>query len=269
MCSQVGCHHPASRRGVILCALCALFASMLAMPTPAFATPVSRAIDDDRSDDDQATTPRLKSLDELLGLVVIEGGPSTDAGPASVHPGLEEALADGKPLDRMRKVQSLLEQASDAIGREDYSLATQRLQERAVKMIDDLLADAEQQQQRQQSCSSGGSSSSSSQDQQSQGGQSAQDQMADKDGSQQAKSGEREDATRQGNPKAGDPDGDQLPDRMDGDASGAMEATGIEWGSLPPRIREVLRQGLRERMSTPYRAWTEAYFRRIAEESRP
>ncbi len=213
-------------------------------------------------------TPQLKSLDELLGLVVIEEGANSQSADG-VRPGeLDEAFSDGKPVDRMRKVQYLLEQASEAIGDEDYSLATQRLQERAAKMIDDLLADAERQQQQRQSSSSSGSSSGKPQQQDGQGGQSPQDKMADKDGSQQAQSGERNKGDRRQDQANGEQDADHMPDRVDGDASGAMEATAIEWGSLPPRVRDVLRQGLRERMSTPYRAWTEAYFRRIAEESR-
>ncbi len=253
----------------IVCGVsCAAVAATVATPdTTQAPLSIVHSIQDERASD-SSPTARLKSLDELLGLVVAEEGIDASTTDRSRPGELDHALSDGEPVDRMRKVQHLLEQASEAIGEADYSLATQRLQERAAKMIDDLLADAERQQQQRQSSSSSGSSSGNPQQQDGQGGQSPQDKMADKDGSQQAQSNERDSAKRQGDSTTGEQRGDQMPDRVDGDAAGAMEATAIEWGSLPPRVRDVLRQGLRERMSTPYRAWTEAYFRRIAEESR-
>ena len=41
-----------------------------------------------------------------------------------------------------------------------------------------------------------------------------------------------------------------------------------EWGNLPPRTRDMVQQGVREKMSSVYRRWTEAYYRRIAEEAK-
>lgn len=206
----------------------------------------------------------LRTLDELLGLADAVGGAVDNAE-------LEESLRDGEPLDRLRTVERLLGDASDAIAAGDLSLGTQRLQERASKMIDDLLADAEQQQQQQQggSSSSGGGEASPSDGQQG-ADPAAGDKSADRDGSGQADAQERAEQTPKDGEggRDGNRDGDTPPQRQDGDPTGALEATAIEWGSLPPRVRDVLRQGLRERMSTPYRAWTEAYFRRIAEESR-
>ena len=39
-----------------------------------------------------------------------------------------------------------------------------------------------------------------------------------------------------------------------------------EWGRLPPRVREAVRQGLRDPMSAAYRRLTQDYYRRLAEE---
>ncbi|MFM9146006.1 MAG: hypothetical protein ACKORL_11810, partial [Phycisphaerales bacterium] len=41
-----------------------------------------------------------------------------------------------------------------------------------------------------------------------------------------------------------------------------------EWGRLPPRVREAVRQGLRDPMSAAYRRLTQDYYRRLAEEQR-
>ena len=47
----------------------------------------------------------------------------------------------------------------------------------------------------------------------------------------------------------------------------ALEESGVEWGNLPDRVRDMIRQGLRERPSSLYERLTEAYYRRLAEES--
>jgi hypothetical protein len=39
-----------------------------------------------------------------------------------------------------------------------------------------------------------------------------------------------------------------------------------EWGRLPPRVREAVRQGFRDPMSAAYRRLTQEYYRRLAEE---
>lgn len=57
-----------------------------------------------------------------------------------------------------------------------------------------------------------------------------------------------------------------MEDPLNPDAFLAGEA---EWGSLPPRVREQMRQGMRERMSSVYRTWTERYYERVAKESKP
>jgi hypothetical protein len=39
-----------------------------------------------------------------------------------------------------------------------------------------------------------------------------------------------------------------------------------EWGRLPPRVRDAVRQGFRDPMSAAYRRLTQEYYRRLAEE---
>lgn len=42
----------------------------------------------------------------------------------------------------------------------------------------------------------------------------------------------------------------------------------VEWGQLPPRVRDAVRQGVRDPMSAAYRRLTQEYYRRLAEEGR-
>ncbi|NCF38744.1 MAG: hypothetical protein GWP75_01340, partial [Planctomycetia bacterium] len=48
---------------------------------------------------------------------------------------------------------------------------------------------------------------------------------------------------------------------------GVLDESQVEWGSLPPRVRDLITQGMRDQMSQLYRSLTEAYYRRMAEEA--
>ena len=121
--------------------------------------------------------------------------------------------------------------------RQATGLGTQRLQQRIVDRLQALI-DAAARQQQQQSSSS---SSSSSQQQQQQNG----DQRS-------------EDGTDGSSVQPPPPEGAEL--------GGALEGSGVEWGNLPPRMRDLVTQGLRDRVSEVYRSLTEAYYKRMAEE---
>jgi hypothetical protein len=49
--------------------------------------------------------------------------------------------------------------------------------------------------------------------------------------------------------------------------SGPIEELRVEWGTLPPRVRDALQQAMSLPISEAYRDITEAYYRRIVEES--
>ena len=74
----------------------------------------------------------------------------------------------------------------------------------------------------------------------------------------------RQEAGAAGDPQGGTPETDP----SDAAQGGPLEQSEAEWGRLPARTREAVRQGLREKMSTTYKWWTEQYYRRIAEEAR-
>jgi len=46
-----------------------------------------------------------------------------------------------------------------------------------------------------------------------------------------------------------------------------LEESGAEWGRLPQRVRDLIRQGSRDRVSSVYRRLTEEYYRRMAEDA--
>ena len=48
-----------------------------------------------------------------------------------------------------------------------------------------------------------------------------------------------------------------------------MDEGRSEWGHLPLRIREIMSQGRRDRISALYQRATEAYYRRMAEDRSP
>jgi len=213
------------------------------------------------------------SLDEALGL----GGakkPSTDDQHAEE---LKRSLEGAKPrdilasaLDDMRRSEKLLE-ANEA------GLPTRRVQESVVRKLDELIATAQRiQQQKNQQQQQGQQSGQQQQQKRSQGQQ---------QGKQQANDGQR-DEPREGGQERGGKDGKPKPEdaggkrRPNGDANAneppptvdptANEAQfdegRAEWGRLPPRVREAVRQGMRDPMSSAYRRLTQDYYRRLAEE---
>jgi hypothetical protein len=62
-----------------------------------------------------------------------------------------------------------------------------------------------------------------------------------------------------------------MPEATDLDmaALGQMEEGRSEWGRLPQRVREIIMQSRRDRVSALYQQATEAYYRRLAEARDP
>jgi hypothetical protein len=48
---------------------------------------------------------------------------------------------------------------------------------------------------------------------------------------------------------------------------GDLDESRVEWGRLPERVRELILQGRRDRVSTLYERITREYYRRLAEEA--
>jgi hypothetical protein len=152
--------------------------------------------------------------------------------------------------------------------RRDTGIETQRAQAEALANIDALL-DAATRFQRQQQASSASSGSSRKQQQSRQPGSESRDGTA----SQQEQRAQQATRTNQGQRRqGGDPTGDasEPPAPEDPVAiDGVLEEGRIEWGALPQRIREIMSQARRDRVSALYQEATEAYYRRLAERREP
>jgi hypothetical protein len=235
-----------------------------------------------------ATPP--KSLDELLGIGGAKAGSSEEPAPddaaraaaeaeRAARERLDKVLNDEQMRDLMREVVAGMRRSAALLDEKESGTAVQRVQAETIARLDALIDSAQQrQQQRQQQSSSSSSSSSSSQSssqeqqQQQQQGQSQGDDEAQREAERRAAEERRQRAEQegqQGTNAPGDPQGGTPEvDPADAAQGGPLEQSEAEWGRLPARTREAVRQGLREKMSTTYRWWTEQYYRRIAEEAR-
>ncbi len=219
-----------------------------------------------------------KSLDELLGIPTSgktgdtpatadgQGGAKPDEDPAAraarerLQRGLDEKELDSLLHQALSGMQTSAEQLAD---RTETGLTTQRVQADVVAKLDQLIEEAKRRSKNSQSKSSSGSSSSQSGQKQQQGNaqkQGEQDgnkpgESKTRIGSQRSKSG---DGNREGEgPAPVDPDKDQA----------AMDESQAEWGALPERVRDLIRQGSRDRIASLYQRLTQEYYRRMAEDA--
>lgn len=200
-----------------------------------------------------------KSLDDLLGVPQSEssGASAEDAARREQEKRLEKSLNEASMSDLVQRavegMKTATERLSDA---KDAGLGTQRAQEDVVKTLDRLLAEAQRQQKKSSSSSKSSSKRSSKDDPSEQNGQQQKQQQRRKQqGSQPSASNESNDDSRSG-------------DRDDAVAeTQELTESRIEWGRLPERVRELVLQGRRDRVSTIYERLTREYYRRLAEEA--
>jgi len=198
----------------------------------------------------QPTSPPRESsppsLDDLLGLT--KDGQSTERPPSDIIEKLTGETGEGGGVDVaalfVEAIESMDQSATRLLDQRDAGLATQRLQEEAILKLDTLIAQAQQQQQRRQ-------------------------QPQSQPNPQQAPPGQQQ---QQQNPQPGTEASrgpDNRPPLREGQLDGAISETGSEWGNLPPRIRDLLRQGRGDAAARLYQRLTEIYYQRLAEESHP
>lgn len=209
-----------------------------------------------------------RTLDELLGIPK-----SGETGGAATPPKIgteDEALK--KARERVQRtldeeeVDSLLQQvlgdmrssAERLSSRGDPGLDTQRMQRGVVEKLDVLIQQAQRRKQQ-----AGGSSSSSSSD--SRRPQDGDAQPKDPAGQQKpadSASRERERNSRGDSTPLDPPEGEEPTDEQK-----LLDETRSEWGSLPARVRELIRQGSRDRVASLYQRLTQEYYRRMAEDA--
>ena len=255
-----------------------------ASQAPAAGTPASK-----EPNAPTTAAPPPRSLDELLGIGDGKGASGDapaqdDAARAAAEAEraarerLAKVLNDEQLRDLMREVVAGMRRSATLLDGEESGTAVQRVQAETIARLDALIESAQQrqqqQQQRQQQSSSSSSSSSQSQasGQDRQQGQPQGDEESQREAARRAAEEARrraEEQARQQAGAAGDPQGGTPEvDPADAAQGGPLEQSEAEWGRLPARTREAVRQGLREKMSTTYKWWTEQYYRRIAEEAR-
>ena len=233
-------------------------AALLAVSARAIATPDDPPSPPPAVKPAAATPPAPKSLDDLLGVPQSGTGEGSadDAAKREQQKRLERSLDEASMEDLVHKAIAGMKDASDRLSdAKDPGLGTQRIQEDVVKTLDRLLEEAQKRQGKKSSSSKKSSSKKDQkQDPSEQNGQQQKQRPQSKPGST-PKSGDNTDAAHDGT-------------REDGvAATQELSESRIEWGQLPERVRELVLQGRRDRVSTIYERLTREYFRRLAEEA--
>jgi len=246
-------------------AILIIFASPLAAP-PAIAAPAPQ--DQKPAEERQEKPPEeqeekpaeeqeepppapLPDLDELLGLEEEEEAESEEeaqpAPPTDQERELQRRLSAQEAEDAFEEaVRQMGEVAETLRVARDAGVRTQRVQEDILKKLDMLIEQAEQNQ-----------SQSQSQQSQSQPRPQQRQQQRQQQQGQQSQSSNTQGDNRQ---EMLPPGGQEAPLRD------LLDAAQAAWGSLPPRVRDVLLQGSSDRFSSMYESLTEEYYRRLAEE---
>ena len=190
------------------------------------------------------------SLDDLLGIEDgnKEGGANSEA---DQQKALDNALAEQEPAEAFSQAILDMDESAIRLGESGSTgLTTQRLQIRIIDRLQLLIDSARKQQQQQQQQQQSQSNSDSQQDPGKQQGDEQQQQQQQ----QQQQNGNESNSS-------------QPPAPVSEELQGELDETRIEWGNLPPRVRELINQGMRDRVSEVYRSMTEAYYRRMAEDA--
>jgi hypothetical protein len=203
---------------------------------------------DETKTPDQKPADDLPSLDDLLGT----GGekPADAPGAAEKNPELDKLLSGEQLGEAFEQAVGLMKNAAKRLNESrDVGLPTQRVQEDALRKLDQLISslDKQAQQQQQQQQQPG-----EPQDQQNQPRQRRQQQQQQQ--SQQPAQGT-------------DPQEHDGPELQEGALNPELDSARAAWGALPARIRQMLMQGSNDRFSSLYNRLTQEYYRRLAEES--
>lgn len=180
----------------------------------------------------------------------------------------DQDLLEGKPHGEDANPKSA--SAVDRMGRSRQRLGedkdpgpiTQKIQDRILLDIDDLIQQARQQQQQQQS-SSRSRSRQQQQGQQQPGSEQANNQGNQPNGQQQGpnnqkgSAGANQESVQSGSHKDPTKDGGELAGRM------------AEWGGVTPRQRQAIVEGSQDSPLEKYRGLIEDYYRSLAEKSSP
>ncbi|MFM2164346.1 MAG: hypothetical protein RL325_783 [Planctomycetota bacterium] len=213
----------------------------------------------DQAKQEERKKDEPRSLDDLLGVPESDaaGASAEDAARREQEKRFEKSLDEASMSDLMQRAVDGMKTASERLtDGKDAGLGTQRIQEDVVKTLDRLLQEA----QRRQSKSSSSKSSSK---------RNAKDDPSEKNGQQQ-KQRQQQQRQRSASTQSSTSGDQESAEGTRDDAVAEMQElteSRIEWGRLPERVRELVLQGRRDRVSTIYERLTREYYKRLAEEA--
>ena len=216
------------------------------------------------------------SLDDALGI-------GDGRKPAAADDHAEElgrSLDGAKPRDILASALDDMRRSARLLEENEAGLPTKRVQESVVRKLDELIATAQRMQQDKKNQQQSGSADGKPQQQKKDNGR--KQGGSEKEGADGNRDEPREDGQQRGGRDAksqqaeggkrrrdGDANSNEPPENVDPTTTDAQfDESRAEWGRLPPRVREAVRQGLRDPMSAAYRRLTQDYYRRLAEEPR-
>lgn len=190
------------------------------------------------------------SLDELLDLAPTEPVTVQPDTTGNLDESVEDALSMANAADAFEQAVQEMDVVSRRLGRSfDPGIETQRMQESILRKLEQVIEAAKQQ-------NSGGGGGSGQPKDQDQGAEQLAQQNGEGQSGQPTGTGDQASTGQAGTTSPIDPENQDA----------AIEQLRKEWGVLPPRVREELSDGLRERFSPLYRRMTEAYYKALAEQ---
>ncbi len=224
-----------------------------------------------------AVADEQPTLDELLNLEPPAGAEvpadSDTASPTDdiaapdvdlpVDADLEDALTQDQINENFAQAVREMAEVTRQLDQRDAGLSTQRLQQRILDRLQQLIDAASQASPPPSGGGSGQPQPGNQDNTQNQPGQGQQGQQPQPGQGQRPQPGAAQPGGAQPNQGEFSP-GSVGP--VEPDAK-SLDELRSEWGALPPRLRDELSDGLDEPYSPVYRAATERYYRRLAEEA--
>jgi len=220
------------------------------------------------------TNPPAKTLDELLG---IGGSGGEKAAEAQRNENLSRELQENSLQDLAKAAMADMKIAQQLVDKDhDLGIGTQRVQAQALSRLDALIEAAvkfeksatgkpQKNKNKKDSSGSGVKKKPGSDENEADGKPNNKENGSDKNGD----TNEKQDSKRNNNGAPGDEiNPPEFVDAQLQDDSN-MDESRSEWGHLPQRIREIMAQSRRDRISALYQKATEAYYRRMAEDRGP
>ncbi|MEM1446257.1 MAG: hypothetical protein AAGF84_09395 [Planctomycetota bacterium] len=212
------------------------------------------------------------SLDELLGLEPSSETPPSEAetptdpneDPASVTGEITETLQGPSLTENFELAVAEMTEITEQLDATETGLPTQRLQQRVLDRLDQLIAAAASSPPP-PSSGSGSSGQGQPRDGDNQQNQPGEGEEGQQGNAQQPGQGQQASQGQSNSPSEGAFSPGSAQDPETGERS--LDEVRSEWGVLPPRLRDALTDGLDEPYSPIYRDATEAYYRQLAEEA--